>query len=546
MATVATPGRRYGLSKSKIASFEQCPKRLWLQVHRPEEAEISALTQAAFAAGNDVAAIACEAFPDGIMIEADPDLAAALRKTAELIALQPPRPLFEATFERDRVLVRVDLMIPAGDGRWHIAEVKSSTSAKPQHLSDLATQIWVLQGNGVEVASASIRHINNQFIYPGDRCYDGLLLDALSDELIAPIIVTRAEVAAAALAMLEGDEPEQSMGDQCSSPYECEFQGYCRRRLALPLWPISILPNSGSRLAKRWAEFGIYELTDLAEADLANPLHQRIHRATASGEPFHDVDGAVAATRDWTRPLSYLDFETIAFAVPRWVGTKPYQQVPFQYSLHIEYPSGELAHREFLDLTGDDPRRACAEALAKDVPETGAVIAYNASFERAQLRQLADEFSDLAPALLNIAERMVDLLPVAKANWYHPAQRGSWSIKQVLPTIAPEYSYETLEVGDGGAAQLAYAEATSAGASSDRRAQIDAALRAYCGLDTLAMVAVHRRLTGQPAPALQKLTGDVGIDGAGSGHQRAESQEATGFVRRLLHSIQRKLSAFRG
>src|SRR5690348_4969151 len=137
MATTANSVRRYGLSKSKIASFEQCPKRLWLQVHQPFDGQFSAATQAAFAAGHEVGALACAAYADGIMIEANPDLMAAVRKTAELMQLEPPRPLFEATFQRDGVLVRVDIMVPAGDGRWHVVEVKSATSAKAHYLSDL-------------------------------------------------------------------------------------------------------------------------------------------------------------------------------------------------------------------------------------------------------------------------------------------------------------------------------------------------------------------------------------------------------------------------
>ena len=198
----------------------------------------------------------------------------------------------------------------------------------------------------------------------------------------------------------------------------------------------------------------------------------------------------------WAFPRTWLDFETIAFAVPRWIGTRPYQQVPFQFSAHVEAADGTIEHHEFLSLDGTDPRRPCAEALVKAVPINGTVIGYNASFEKSRIRELADAFPDLAADLHAIAERVVDLLPVTRANWYHRDQRGSWSIKAVLPTVAAEMDYTGLEVKDGSSAQEAYIEAIDPRTDVTRRAALDAALRAYCRRDTEAMIALARRLCG--------------------------------------------------
>ena len=187
-------GRRYGLSKSKITAFEQCPKRLWLEVHRPQEAVVDHGMQSRFAVGHAVGELACAAHPDGIMIEADPDMNAALEQTRTMLACVPPRPLFEATFRHEGVLVRVDVMTPAENGAWHVAEVKSSASAKGYHLSDLATQVWVLKGSGVNVASASVRHIDSAFVYRGDGDYRGLLKDTPADERITQALSSRAAV----------------------------------------------------------------------------------------------------------------------------------------------------------------------------------------------------------------------------------------------------------------------------------------------------------------------------------------------------------------
>jgi hypothetical protein len=197
-------------------------------------------------------------------------------------------------------------------------------------------------------------------------------------------------------------------------------------------------------------------------------------------------------------PRTWLDFETIGFAVPRWVGTRPYQQVPFQFSAHVEAEDGFIEHREFLSLDGRDPRRACAEALVAMLPAEGAVMGYNAGFERGRILELADAFPDLAGHLRAMAARIVDLLPVTRANWYHRDQRGSWSIKAVLPTVAPDLDYSSLDVSDGMMAQSAYIEACAAGTTNGRKKALDSALREYCRRDTEAMIILARNLEALP------------------------------------------------
>ena len=175
--------RRFGLSKSKITAFEQCPRRLWLSVHRRDLAEQDDGAEARFATGHEVGAIACALLPDGVMVEAEPDLAAALATTRALLDGGHDRPIFEATLEHDGVLVRIDVLEPDGSGGWHMAEVKSSTKAKDYHLGDLATQLWVARNAGVTVTGASIRHIDNRFLLEREGDWHGLFADA---DLMAP------------------------------------------------------------------------------------------------------------------------------------------------------------------------------------------------------------------------------------------------------------------------------------------------------------------------------------------------------------------------
>lgn len=489
MAT--TKPRRPGLSKSRITALEQCPRKLWLSVHRPDLAEMDEGSEARFAAGHEVGAIACKLHPEGVMVEADDGLGAALAQTRALIDAGHPGPIFEATFEHDGVLVRVDVLARDRQG-WRVAEVKSSTAPKAYHHGDLATQIWVLRGAGITVTRAAIRHVNREFVLEREGDHVGLFTDAELLSAIEETVAGRGAVAEAARQTLAGIEPEIAPGDHCSSPFDCEFSAWCGGDLPVgPEWPVSILPYGGG---KKWAAKGIEDLLSLDENALP-PLQAKIVTATRTGIPFHDAAHAVTAMQGWGFPRTWLDFETIQFAVPRWLGTRPYEQIPFQYSAHIEAADGSLQHQAFLVLDGSDPRRACAESLVANVPADGAIIAYNAGFERSVLKGLASQFEDLAAPLLAMAERTVDLLPVARQSWYHRDQRGSWSIKAVLPTLS-NLAYDSLAVADGMMAQAAWHEASSSDCAPARRTELGNALHEYCAQDTWAMIAVARALVG--------------------------------------------------
>ena len=487
-------GRRAGLSKSSIAAFEQCPKRLWLSVHRPDAADDLG-DDGRTVAGHLVGRAARGLIAGGSLVDT-PDLRKALEMTAELLADPTTTAIFEATFAVDGVLVRVDILEADGSGGWRIAEVKSSTGAKPEHLGDLATQIWAVVAAGCRLTGASIRHLDSGFVLLREGDHAGAFADAEMLDAARSLAASRPSVAASARATLAEAEPDLPVGPHCSAPHECPFTAHCHAGLPPgPDWPVTVLPNGGG---KRWLAEGVTDLLQVDPARLRSPSHVRVHRATASGETFHDHPGAVAAIDAWPFPRIWLDFETIAFPLPRWVGTRPYEQVPFQFSAHVEHQDGRTEHHEFLSLDGADPRRQCAEALAR-LPASGAVVAYNAPFERGCIDRLAACFADLADPLRALSTRLVDLLPVTKATWYHRDQRGSWSIKAVLPTVT-DLSYGGLEVKDRMQAQAAYLEAIE-GASPERVAALDAALRSYCGRDTEAMIAVARRLVTPPTGA---------------------------------------------
>lgn len=484
-----------GLSKSRINLFEQCPKRLWLSVHRPELAEEKPQMLRAFAEGHKVGNLACSLLPGGVMISADGGMARAVEQTASLMASGHAEPIFEATFKRDGVLVRVDIIEPIDDG-WHMAEVKNTTGVKDYHIGDVATQLWVMRGAGISIRSAAVRHVNRDFVLEREGDYTGLFVDTLIDDRVAPVVATRAGTVADARAVLGGEEPLIETGDHCTSPFTCSFITWCGRNEApVPEWPVDLLPDAaGKKTAARLKEAGVADLLLVPADEMPNPKLARIHLATVSGEPWHEVDAVRAATASWAWPRTFLDFETIAFAIPRWIGTRPFQQVPFQFSAHVVNADGELSHAEFLSIDGSDPRRTCAEALA-NLPGDGAVVAWNMSFERSCLLGLARHCPDLAPALESLAGRLVDLLPLARKHYYHRDMRGSWSIKAVLPTISNTGYGDLVEIKSGTDAQAGYLEASDPATSSDRREALRDAMLHYCARDTEAMILVLAALT---------------------------------------------------
>jgi hypothetical protein len=301
---------------------------------------------------------------------------------------------------------------------------------------------------------------------------------------------------AEAQAVASGPEPHAPMGEQCDRPFECPFKGYCTQLAGpQPEYPVELLPGrDGKALARRLRASGHEDLRAVPASLVPDGLLARIHEATRTGKAHLDA-GARRVIAAWGYPRYWLDFETIGFAVPIWAGTRPYQQIPFQWSCHVETGSGTLEHVQFLDLSGADPRRACAEALLDTLGERGAIVAYHAPFERRVIAELAACFPDLANRLLAVRDRVVDLEPIVKLYYYHPAMKGSFSIKAVLPAIAPQLDYATLgEVQDGDMAQAAYLEAIRVDTPPARKARLERDLLDYCRHDTLAMVEVARAL----------------------------------------------------
>jgi hypothetical protein len=470
------------LSKSRILNGLQCPKRLYLQVHKPELAEIDPSTEHRFRVGHEVGEVA-RSLRLGGKVMADENLDSALNATRQELAAPGDKVLFEPAFAHGGVLVRADILSRRG-GDLELREVKSSTSVKDYHHQDVAVQVWTLRGAGVGLSRAFVTHIDNTFVYQGDGRYAGLLRDTDVSAAAAPTVAKVPGWVEQFSRVLAGAMPRIEMGAHCRDPFECPFQGHCSA--GGPEFPVEILPRGGKTVAAL-REAGHRDLRDVPEGMLKSGNHLRVWRATKSGKP-DVVKGEGAELAALPYPRFYVDFETAQMAVPVWAGTRPYEQLPFQWSCHVEKADGSLEHRSFLDLSGQPPMRAFAESLIGFVGTNGPVFTYT-SFERSVLARCAERFPDLAEGLGGIIDRIVDLRPLTERSYYHPQMMGSWSIKSVIPTIAAELDYAGLgEVQDGTQAQVAYLEAIHPRTPPERRQAIERDLLTYCKHDTLAMV----------------------------------------------------------
>ncbi len=477
------------LSKSRLISAWQCPKKLHLEKHHKELAVITSQMESAFAGGHAVGDIAQQLYGTDQSVEVEFNFKTMVAETKRLIDNGADFPIFEATFRHENVLIRADVMIPEGDG-WHLIEVKASTSVKDYHVLDCAIQDWVLRNSGINVLSMSLAHINNQFVYQGDGNYEGLLLENDLTEEVRAMEYDVLELVAKAREAVSGPEPLIDVGPHCNKPYECQFISHCWPMDAQ--YPVTGL-GGGKALLAKWVVAGYRDIRDVKRSEITAEQQLRIHRVTESGEA-EVLPGAREILEALPYPRYYLDFETIGPAIPVWKGTRPYAALAIQWSCHIEQEGGEIRHEEFLDLTGEPPMRALAEQMIACLGETGPVLMYT-SYEKTVINALIAMFPDLAEPLTGIVNRLWDLHPLVKAHYYHPDMLGSWSIKAVLPAMVPDMSYAGLEgINEGMGASDGFLEAINPDTDPSRKAELEEQLLRYCKFDTEAMVEIVRFL----------------------------------------------------
>lgn len=462
--------RRFGLSKSRVTYGLQCGKRLWLHVHRPELAVYPAETRRRFAAGHDLNDVARALRPGGVLVGWQDDLQRALRATREILARPGDVVVFEPAFRHKGVFVRADILERRA-GRHRMTEVKSATRLREYHLTDVAVQAWVIEHAGLPLDVLNVAVVDPEFVYPGGGDYRGLLKEIPVADQVRPLMARIPGWISGFLELLNGPLPAIATGAHCHRPFDCPFLPSCEEQ--------------EGRLPAGAREGG-----ETAPAVPPDPALGRLDPAAA----------AYLATLPY--PRFYLDFETVQFTVPVWEGTRPYEQLVFQWSCHVERPAGDLGHAEHLDTSGGAPMRGAVERLLEVLGRSGPVFVYT-DFEKWRLVELAARYPDLSGPLEAVTGRLVDLFRLTRDHYTHPALNGSYSLKSVLPTIAADLDHSLLdEVQDGLSAQAAFHEAIDPDTPGERRQALRRALLEYCALDTLALVRLARfleRRTSGPA-----------------------------------------------
>lgn len=439
------------LSKSKYTRGVNCHKSLWLYVHKKTEQVYSDATMAVFTRGTSVGELAQQYFPDGktALHEDYPGYASAQRTQA--LIMDGVETIYEATFIYEDTLVAVDILHKE-NGQWYLYEVKGTNGIKPQHIKDVAVQYYVVSGSGIPLADAYVMHFDKEYVRRGNievnKLFkaDSVLKDVknLQDEVRTTIPVL-AE-------MLNGEEPEIAMGSQCTSPYTCDFCDYCKK-LAPPL-----------------AETAPVEL---------------------SSEPEVKVDDVRKYVESIEYPIAHLDFETIMPGVPMFDESRPYQQLPFQYSLHVQdSKDSDIRHYQYLAESnpGIDPRIGLIEQMIEQTKDAATIFVYWIAFERSRIYEMMRDFPQYSSALQGIVDRLVDLIVPFKRKYYRTeTMEGSSSIKKVLPALCPELSYNDLEISEGMTASNSFLDLYYC-TDAETIAKTRQNLLAYCHLDTLAMV----------------------------------------------------------
>lgn len=473
------------LSKTSLQAHIQCSKYGYMYIHERELAQYSAAEERLFESGHEVNDYARATRPGGVLIEYDPDTAVMVRNTRQ--ALADGLPVFEGAFVHDGVIIRADIVEPYRK-TYCLVEVKSSTSIKEVHVRDCAIQKWIMEQTGVVVKQVRLMHINNEFVYAGDGDYRGLFVE---EDITAKVDALLGEVPgwiAAAKATLAGSKPKVQIGAHCHDPYDCPFFDHCTE--GWPAFPLYTLP-SGGRQVQQWIQQGYRDIRELPLEQLTHDKHRRVRGVIDEGRPYVGED-ITRLVKNLRFPRYYLDFETIAFTVPYFAGTRPYETVPFQWSCDVQHRNGKISHREALFVDGAHPARRVAESLITALDEEGPILVYS-SYEKQTINKLIQQFPDLADKLQSIVDRLVDLLPPVRAHYYHPDQHGSWSLKDVLPTIVPDLAYDTLEgVRDGNDAQFAYRQMIGDRLSPEEKSVLQRQMLDYCARDTIGLLEMVR------------------------------------------------------
>lgn len=487
--------RSYNLSKSAFIKGLQCHKALYLKKYNPElEDKITQSQLAIFDKGHQVGFLAQQIFPGGTdLVGYIPhNFLEVFKQTDQLILGETT--IYEAGFSYDNLLCFMDIL-EKKDSKWHAYEVKGSTSVKETYLWDTAFQYHVITSSGIELEDISVVYLNNQYVRNGElNLHELFTVESVKDQILPLLPKVKEHINQMKLMLADKAIPSINIGPQCINPYPCSFMGHCWKEI--PEYSIFNISRLSEHKKFDLYEKGIIKLSDIPDHYPLSPNQQLQVLAEKNEESIIDKAEIKSFVNKLNYPLYFLDFETFQPSVPMFDQSRSFQQICFQYSLHIlDKPNGTLIHKEFLAEAKDDPRIPFIKQLVKDIGEEGDIIVYNKGFETARLNEIGSDFSGYKNQTDAINKRVVELMtPFSQKHYYTPEMKVSYSIKKALPALVPELSYKNLNINEGGSASIAF-ENLYQESDEERINKTKKDLLEYCKFDTLAMVEILKVLS---------------------------------------------------
>ena len=485
----------YSLTKTLILSGIQCEKKLWFELND----KIKSKDKAIFRSGNRFNDVVRKHYGKGINLSDEKEFETVIKKTKEAIQSNNINVIYEAGFLFKKTFIRADVLVKK-DNQWTILEAKASTSVKDINISDLAVQSYIVKKSGIEVISNKIIHINKEFIYKGNENYKDLIVEV---DITKEVLAKEKEVEHLIdkfLPLKKSDCPKKEVGPHCKDPYPCHYFERCYPpETDIENVSYKILPYYGKKIENFCKTNKIEKLKDIpkdllqsSRKDYAENYHQIIQEAHIKNTPWVNKDIS-EQFKKWKMPFYFMDFETIQQGVPIIQNTKPFEQVPFQWSVHkLSQKGGALEEFSFIDFADQDIELNFLKKLIEILGDQGTIFVHNHPFEKGVLNKLKEKpkMKSYSDQVDNIIDRIEDTLELTRKNFYSPEMFGKYSLKKIVQAIPTQISYKSEDedaVSDGGDAQLAWFKCTDIESKHKEKENYKNELIKYCSKDTEAM-----------------------------------------------------------
>lgn len=485
----------YSLTKTLILSGIQCEKKLWFELND----KIKSKDKAIFRSGNRFNNVVRKHYGRGIDLSDEKEFETVIKKTKEAIQSNNINVIYEAGFLFKKTFIRADVLVKK-DNQWTMLEAKASTSVKDINISDLAIQSYIVKKSDIKVSSNKIIHINKEFIYKGNENYKDLIVEV---DITKEVLAKEKEVEYLIdkfLPLKKSDCPKKEVGPHCKDPYPCHYLERCfPPETDIENVSFKILPYYGKKIENFCKTNKIEKLKDIpkdllqsSRKDYAENYHQIIQEAHIKNTPWINKDIS-EQFKKWKMPFYFMDFETIQQGVPIIQNTKPFEQVPFQWSVHkLIQKGGELEEFSFIDFADQDIELNFLKKLIEILGDQGTIFVHNHPFEKGVLNKLKEKpkMKSYSDQVDNIIDRIEDTLELTRKNFYSPEMFGKYSLKKIVQAIPTKISYESEDedaVSDGGDAQLAWFKCTDLKTKPQDKENYKKELIKYCSKDTEAM-----------------------------------------------------------